>query len=687
MRNTSFWPNCRLFGEVLLKTSHKRNTDVKKQMRRVGARPADHVHTPHVAVEFAGVLREVVDPQGLLIPLDKSFRPVTPARPRRRTDEGSILISPGAQRFFFRHTSQAKLNIVGSEARDLLLLADGMRIEFTHLTDATLPAVVVQVRASGSRKHARGAAWYNSMADALKGPVMERSLNDLLARPFVEEKEDGQHSSDQASDEMITTSDLSKSVTKGSSSANKVTKSVVFVSSDEPNDDGDDAIDVGADGSNERLGADDGEADAVAPLLPWDSADEGFTLHDDSGALLVTASPQQRTILVGASARCQIRLPWANVGDIVAAFTCVADSSLGFLSTPRLEKTAVGCRITLVLPRDVAFPLKQDDCILVGMSNAPLVFRMVSPMRQVTNAEQCNANQLFESLSLQVTSRKSVFGSKAEELTNEFYVVPTRTGFTIGSADEADIVVKSSNLGRKHFAFTRNEKLYEVQTKSKRNTSTLVGRGDSFYRPPVLLRTKDVIHIGRTQLKVVYQSRRDSFVDPEGVANEVLMASGADRSKSKTRLLEDLGVFSRSQTDADGHISFEVLLERLGVEQSTGPLLIVLVMRGKLSKRFYLIDERGATIGSSPSADVCFSGDVKLSGLHCRLYFDVVRHRWALQDLESESGTFLRFQRGHITAGDVFVAGSTIVRVSGLPVRREKSGGFLRRFFMGKSSD
>jgi len=206
----------------------------------------------------------------------------------------------------------------------------------------------------------------------------------------------------------------------------------------------------------------------------------------------------------------------------------------------------------------------------------------------------------------------------------------------------------------------------------------------------VLLRSKDVFKVGRVEIKIIFQGRRDAFVPAATAATEVMLASGADKSKSKTRLLDDNGVFTRSLADSDGQITSEELLDKLGVKHRDGhdsSLLIILVMRGQHSRRFFLIDDRGATIGSSPSADISFDGDTKMSPLHARIYFCPEQRRWVLEDLDSEQGTFLLFHGGNITSGDVYLAGASFFRVFGQcsKPKERASGGFLRKFFGGAS--
>jgi hypothetical protein len=178
----------------------------------------------------------------------------------------------------------------------------------------------------------------------------------------------------------------------------------------------------------------------------------------------------------------------------------------------------------------------------------------------------------------------------------------------------------------------------------------------------------------------VYQRRGNCEVNVKNARDEVLTRCG--HLESQARQLSDSGVFNRNTVGIDGQITSDALLEKLGlIPEGTEPILIILVIRGHMTKKFFLCDPLGTTVGTSPSADISFPGDLKMDGLHCRIYFDVARSRWVLEDLDSKNGTFLRLMSGFVTSGDVYLLGSALLRVFGVPAKSKEKVGFLRRIF------
>jgi len=120
------------------------------------------------------------------------------------------------------------------------------------------------------------------------------------------------------------------------------------------------------------------------------------------------------------------------------------------------------------------------------------------------------------------------------------------------------------------------------------------------------------------------------------------------------------------------------LLEHFdGYEFGTGPIMILLAVRGPKAKQFFLCDPTETTIGNSVHASISISNDKRMAPYHSRLFFDSQLERWMLEDLQSSHGTFVKVPVEYpalVATGDVFVMGMTLVRIFGLQIPALQTG-------------
>jgi len=289
------------------------------------------------------------------------------------------------------------------------------------------------------------------------------------------------------------------------------------------------------------------------------------------------------------------------------------------------------------------------------------------------------------------------------------------------SQEKCNLSLPDPHLSRLHAVISRQSvnhfALTPVETKEgKKSVYLLCGKTDSHYRPPIALRTGDSVFVGRSELKVVFQQRGDRKVhagatireELEGRLNTLrrrlnLAVKGdakhppVDESPSKKTTLEEnqedavedelvtsfktlnpaaseksSGSVKRNLSaqvaDAPTFRDLNALLDYFDINSSnmSGPMMILMSVRGPKARQFFFINPVETTIGSSLDADICIPNDRRMSPFHCRIYFDLNQERWLLDDLQSKHGTFLKVDEPTLLcSGDVFVMGLSLFRVFG----------------------
>ncbi len=117
------------------------------------------------------------------------------------------------------------------------------------------------------------------------------------------------------------------------------------------------------------------------------------------------------------------------------------------------------------------------------------------------------------------------------------------------------------------------------------------------------------------------------------------------------------------------------LLDYFGLTNVSGPMLILLCVKGPFQRRFFLMHPSETIIGSSPDCNVSVRSDKALSAYHCRVYFDYSTREWKLEDTSSTNGTWYRLRAENsclVSTGDVFQMGKTNIKFTG--VVSKKSG-------------
>lgn len=91
-----------------------------------------------------------------------------------------------------------------------------------------------------------------------------------------------------------------------------------------------------------------------------------------------------------------------------------------------------------------------------------------------------------------------------------------------------------------------------------------------------------------------------------------------------------------------------------------GPMAYIIFRQDEDTIYHKLDPKKTITMGRSPSCDICFTGNKRLSRRHCEIFFCETRGRFILRDLKSMNGTSLNYRVIH---DDKILAHSDIIHI------------------------
>lgn len=414
-------------------------------------------------------------------------------------------------------------------------------------------------------------------------------------------------------------------------------------------------------------------------------------------------------------------------GPFLGAFTCDPETDAAFFILPRSRSSNPTIRTFLEIREDVLFPLQADDSFRIADPsgkiqfvelhvNIPLLSRGVPKSADDT----VNDHQFLNDLGVE-TKYQSKKGKTPPEVMER--ILP-KSLFSFGKQvkigrGECEVVIGDPHLSRIHASISRvDNKQFILHTDADRKaTFLLLGKDETYYRPPSSLRSGDIFCLGRSELKVVYQQRGDRILPKmsnvmleiekrcatdQGTINfEMTIGSDSWRTMSSTAGIDvshsdivsvESGAttgggdrrspFDKMDSAAEGACirptfkDVPSMMSYFGIKSlGDGPVMILESISGPEAHRFFMCSPLETIIGSSKYANVSIQKDRRMSPMHARVYFCVNRGRWVLEDLNSQHGTFLRISHEDtlLCAGDVFLMGLSLVKFFGVPLKTMSS--------------